>query len=1186
MIQPMMTKKAAGGRVTAGRAGGRGWRLAVVGLAVAGVVRAESPVSFARDIRPILSNNCFMCHGPDEAERKGGLAASGGLRLDTEDGSRMELGLGKRAVVPGRPDLSDLMARVTTTDEDDLMPPQKSGKRLSAEEVDLLRRWIAEGGAYAAHWAYDRPVRPPVPRPGMHPVDAFVLERLDQEGLHPQPEADRATLARRVALDLTGLPPTPEQVEMFLGDPAPEAYERYVDRLLDSPAYGEHWARQWLDLARYADSAGYADDPPRTIWAFRDYVIRSFNANLPFDQFTIEQIAGDLLPDPTEDQVIATAFHRNTMTNSEGGTDDEEFRAAAVVDRVNTTLATWMGTSMACAQCHTHKYDPITHHEYFQLYAIFNHTADADRADETPVLSFFTGEQKSQRERIEQALAAVEAKMRQPALEVQAAAARWVGGYPLAVDWHPVVPEAVRSQAGQPVAVAEDGVVAVSGGAAKDTYEITVPISEARSLTALRIDALPDAALAGGGPGHAQGNFVVTGVRVALDPPVGAPRPLARFVRIELPGRRKLLQLAEVEVVSGGENVAVGGVASQKSTFADAVAGRAIDGDREGEYEKGSVAHTGDNTNDPWWEVDLQAEVPVEQIVVWNRVEAAERLEGFRVVALDGHRQLVWERAKNPAARESRFAIDGTRPLAIADAVVDYGQADFDPDAIWRDPAAAPPAGGVPAASARGWAIGGATGRAHAMTLLLSEAVEVPAGATLRVTVEQQSAFDGHTLARFRLAMTGSPEVAKMNGPPPAVAAALAKPAADRDAAEHAQAVAYYYEAVAPELASVREERAALRAERDAMAPSTVPVFRELPADQRRTTHVHLRGNRLTPGDTVTEGVPAAWHPLPEGAPPDRLALARWLVDDANPLTARVVANRHWESIFGVGLVRTSEEFGAQGELPSHPELLDWLATELVRLRWDLKAFLRLLVTSSTYRQSSKVIPGAMEHDPENRLLARGPRVRLTAEMVRDQALAVSGLLSPKMYGPSVRPVRPALGLSAAFGGGLDWQPSEGDDRWRRGIYTEWRRTSPYPSMTTFDAPNREVCTLRRDRTNTPLQALVMMNDPVYVETAQALARRLAAAAAATPDAATPEDVILRGYQWVLARPPTATESSRLRALYDELVAAYRQDAALAEAMATNPIGPLPPGAEAADLAAWTAVASVMLNLDETLMKR
>ena len=773
----------------------------VAGL-IGPVLHAAGVPDFQRDIRPILSNICYKCHGPDEAERKGGKDGSGGLRLDTEEGARAALDDGA-ALVPGHPEKSALVERIKTSDKDDLMPPPKSGRKLSPKEIELLEAWVKSGGKYEKHWSYEKPRRPAVPEVNAkawvrNGVDAFILARLEKEGLAPQPEADRLALARRAALDLTGLPPTPEEADAFAQDKAPDAYERYVDRLLASPAYGEHWARQWLDLARYADSAGYADDPGRTIWGYRDYVIRAFNANLPFDQFTIEQLAGDLLPGATDEQLIATAFHRNTMTNNEGGTNDEEFRNAAVVDRANTTMSVWMGTSFACAQCHTHKYDPITNAEYFQVFAFLNNTQDADRKDEAPVLGFYTDEQKPQRAQWEAEIATLEAKLK------------------------------------------------------------------------------------------------------------AAPAPAAQ------------------------------------------------------------------------------------------------------------------------------------------------------------------PDGAAPA------------------------------------------------------------------------------PTDDRKADE--------------------KRIAALRKQLADMKKITVPVMRDLEAGKQRKTRVQLRGNYLALAEEVKEGVPAAFPPLSAAAPKNRLTLARWLVDDANPLTPRVTANRFWESIFGTGIVRTSEEFGAQGELPSHPELLDWLATELVREKWDVKKFLRLLVTSAAYRQSSKVTPELTERDPDNRLLSRGPRFRLSAEMVRDQALAASGLLSRKMHGPPVRPPQPNLGLSAAFGGGLDWKNSTGEDAHRRALYTEWRRTAPYASLATFDAPNREVCTLRRNQSNTPLQALVTLNDPVYLEAAQALARRMTAGAGTAAEKAT------RGFRLCVTRPPTARETARLIALHDETLAYF--------------IGAAPAGADVPDLAAWTTVANVLLNMDETLMKR
>jgi Protein of unknown function (DUF1553)/Protein of unknown function (DUF1549)/Planctomycete cytochrome C/F5/8 type C domain len=1147
-------------------------------LVVAASAHAVEP-DFQRDIRPILSNACFKCHGPDGDERKGGKKGSGGLRLDTEEGTRADLG-GSVSVVPGHPEKSELIARIVTTDEDDRMPPEKSGKPLTAREVELLKAWVTSGGKFAQHWSYVAPQRVAPPPAAAHPVDAFVLARLQKEGLKPQAEAERTALVRRVALDLTGLPPTLEDVDAFVADTKPGAYERLVDRLLASSAYGEHWGRMWLDLARYADSAGYADDPLRTIWPYRDYVIRSFNANKPFDQFTIEQLAGDLLTNATDEQLTATAFHRNTMTNNEGGTQDEEFRNAAVVDRVNTTMAVWMGTSIACAQCHTHKYDPITNAEYFRLFAFLNNTADADRTDESPVLTLYSDEQKAKRAQLDADIAATETKLTTPTPQVTAGAEQWARAFPATISWQTLTPTALKSQAGQTLTPRPDGTVLVPSTADKDTYTIEVPVPAARKLTGLRLEALPEASLPGNGPGHAGGNFVVTRLRAVMIPDGGTTGPRARFVRIELPGKAKLLQLAEVQVFSGNANIAVKGQATQKSTYAEAVAARAIDGNTAGEYAKGSVSHSGENTDDPWWEVDLGSEQSIDRIVVWNRSEAGERLADFRVVALDAQRQTVWDKAGNPAPpADVAFPLNGGREIQFNDAVADFIQNEFSEDGVLTDVASKDKKKKA-RGSKKGWAIGGGTGKPHTLTLLATKPVDVPAGAKLVISVEQQSEHAKHTLGNFRLAVTDDAGVRLYAQTPADVVAALSVPEAQRSPAQRSAIVAYYLRDLAPELAAEREKLADLTKQLAAITPVTVPIYRELAGNQRRKTRVQVRGNYLVHGEEVNEGVPAVFPPLPADAPLNRLTLARWLVDANNPLTARVIANRFWETIFGIGLVRTSEEFGAQGDQPSHAELLDWLATELVREKWDVKKFIRMLVTSATYRQSSRVTPELAERDPDNRLLARGPRVRLSAEAVRDEALAVSGLLSRKMFGPSVRPLRPALGLSAAFGGGLDWQTSTGEDLHRRALYTEWRRTSPYPSMAAFDAPSREICTLRRDRSNTPIQALVTMNDPVYVEAAQALARRM------VESAKTPAEQLTHGFRRVLARTPSASELKRLLVLHDEALAEFKQDAKRASDLATNPIGPVPAGADVADFAAWTTVAGVLLNLDETLMKR
>jgi hypothetical protein len=1134
--------------------------------------QAAPPVDFNRDIKPILSNNCFKCHGPDAAARKGG---SDGLRLDTFEGATADLG-GYSAVVPDNLEQSALVARVSSADPDERMPPVTSGKKLTAHEIELLSAWVGSGAKYAGHWSYVKPVRPSPSQVAdntwpRNDIDRFILAQLEREALRPSPEADRPALARRVSLDLVGLPPSIDEVEAFVADPDPLAYERFVERLLDRPAYGEHWAHMWLDLARYADSAGYADDPPRTIWLFRDYVVQSLNANKPFDQFTIEQLAGDLLPDPTQEQLIATAFHRNTLTNNEGGTSDEEFRNVAVVDRVNTTLAVWMGTTIACAQCHDHKYDPISQRDFFRLFAFYNNTDDADRPDESPLLPVYTADEERRRATWQEQLAVLGQTLRTPTAELLAAQEVWERAFPLDVQWLALKPDVARSQAGATVTLGNEGDVRVAAGAANDTYtiEFVLPVEK---LTALRLETLPDEALEGKGPGHAGGNFVLTGFNASVTLPV-QQIPNGRYVRIELPGADKILSLAEVQIFRGGENVATGGEASQSSTAFDGAARLAIDGNTDGRYfEAKSTTHTEASEN-PWWEVDLKASAPIERIVVWNRTDPTteDRLSNFRLLVLDERREAVWQQTVAAAPKPSgEYSTNAARPIAFNLAVADYTQASFDPMHVLVNPDP----------KQKGWAIGGATGMPHALTLVADAAVEFRPGSKLTVTLAHSSQLANHTLGHFRLALASDARAAEIARTPLPVIEALRVPVAARTP-EQVALVTGHYLSIAPQLEPARRHAAELTKQLADLKPATVPVMKELADAQRRATRIQHRGNFLDLGDEVSEGIPAAFAPPPEGAPRNRLTLARWLVDENNPLTPRVIANRFWEQLFGIGIVSTSEEFGAQGEVPFHPELLDWLATELVRSHWDMKALLRLLVTSSTYRQSSRLTPELAERDPDNRLLARGPRVRLSAETVRDQALFIGGLLSRKMYGPSVKPQQPSMGVNAAFGSGIDWQTSAGDDRYRRALYTMWRRSNPYPSMATFDAPNREVCTVRRTRTNTPLQALVTLNDPVFVEAAQALARRVV-----VEGGATPADRARYAFRVCLARGPHDDELARLVQLYERGLAHFVQSPSDAQRMATEPLGAAPAEMNVAELAAWTMVGNVLLNLDETLMKR
>jgi mono/diheme cytochrome c family protein len=757
---------------------------------------AAPKIDFAREVLPILSTNCFACHGPDEHSRQGK------LRLDTRAGALAKAASGRAAVLPGKAAVSHLMERVTASGALK-MPPAASGKKLSARDIDILRRWVAQGAEYKEHWSFVAPKRAALPAVrnaarAKNPIDRFVLARLEAEGLTPNPPADRHTLIRRVSLDLTGLPPTPAEVDGFLADKSPDAYEKVVDRLLASPAYGEKWARMWMDLGRYADSAGYGSDPLRpNLWPWRDWVIGALNRNLPYDQFTTEMLAGDLLPNATREQVIATGFHRNTMTNTEGGTDDEEFRTAAIKDRANTTAQVWMGLTMGCAQCHTHKYDPISQKEYYAFYALFNQTEDSDRGDEYPTLPLPTAE-------------------------------------------------------------------------------------ETRRMDALKAEI------------------------AALEQTPDTPE-------------------------------------------------------------------------------------------------------------------------RKPALEKKRKELAEVRPVAL-------------------------------------------------------------------------------------------------------------------------------------------------------------PVLRELPPEKRRKTRVLTVGNFLNPAEEVQAALPAAFHPAPADAPLNRLGVARWLVSPKNPLTARVAVNRYWAQLFGTGLVETEEDFGSQGALPTHPELLDWLALEFQSPKsgrpWDVKALLKRIVTTETYKQSSRVTPAHLEKDPRNRLLARYPRRRLDAETVRDQALALSGLLSRKIGGPSVYPPQPDGLWRAAFNGERTWPTSKGEDRYRRGLYTFWRRTVPYPSMQTFDAPSREICTVRRIHTNTPLQALVTLNDPAYLEMAQALGRRIT-----REGGATPEDRVRFALRLVTMHPARPEQVRALTALYNQELVHYRANADAAKKLATEPLGPLPEGTDAAEQAAWTVVANVLLNLDGVLTR-
>jgi hypothetical protein len=1051
---------------------------------------AMAKVTFNRDVRPILSEHCFECHGPDANARKAK------LRLDDRT-SYTEERSGTRAVVPGNPNASELIGRIFSTDSEEVMPPQETKRFLTKEQKATLKQWITEGAEFESHWAYKNPMRPKLPEVTdktwpKNDIDHFILAKLDAAALRPTEEAKRFTLIRRLSLDLTGLPPTPEQADAFAKDSAPKAYEKLIDRLLGSDAYGEHWARQWLDLARYADSAGYADDQPRTIWGYRDWVIRAFNRNMPFDQFTVEQLAGDMLPNPTDDQLIATAFNRNTQTNNEGGTSDEEFRNVAIVDRVNTTMATWMSTTIACAQCHDHKYDPISQKEYFQFFAILNNTADADRRDESPTHQAFSADQEKLKEEQNFKIAGLEKKIATLKLRTPEDFVAWQKSFSL------------------PLQKTEMEYISKS----KDSIDVIVP---ATPLTGIQ---LPN----------------VTKVDFQLHPKAGEVGKKGRFLRVTNLAKGGYLHLAEVQVFAGKENLAIKGKATQISTGFDGPAKYGNDGNTDGNYLNKSVFHTAQADN-PWWELDLGKDSHIDKVAIWNRMDGGtDRLKKFRIDLLDAKRRPVWsqEVAKTPKPTHS-LVLDGAETITA-----------------------------LPLPHAKGKGV-----------FRFIDDLKQKSGMKLRVT----SPSFAQKLPEEIFWLNGSlPKLEKVL--PNDVFAILSLTEKDRSPSHHEKLRSFYSRA-SPEVKKAEKELADHAASARQMKPrTTVPIMKELDMKKRRKTHIQIRGNFLSKGKEVSEGLPSALHPLPDGENMDRLGMARWIASNDNPMTARVVANRYWEAFFGRGIVRTSEEFGSQGELPTHPELLDWLATELVRLNWNLKALVKTIALSATYRQSSKVDENGTDKDPFNKLLSRGPRQRLSAEMVRDHALAASGLLSRKMFGPSIKPPQPNLGLKAAFGPGLDWKTSAGEDKFRRGIYVNWRRSNPYPSMAMFDAPNRFVCNVRRTPTNTPLQALVTMNDPVYVEAAQALARLM------DKTGESLEGKIARGFRLCLTRHPKPAEIQRLLALYEQVRSTYADDLNAANLMATDPIGPLPADRNPIELAALTLIGNVLLNLDEVFLKR
>ncbi len=1167
------------------------WSIPLLGLPSLLQAGETDRVDFSKDVRPILSNRCFKCHGPDEGTREGG------LRLDLREAATGAGDSGKIAIVPRRPDESEFMKRVLSTNPDHIMPPANAKMEMREQEREVLRRWIAQGAEYEDHWAFIPPVKAALPGGGVrNPIDQLVQKKLAEEKLEPSSQAGKHELIRRVSLDLTGLPPTAEETRAFVEDSSADAYERLVDRLLASPAYGERWARRWMDLARYADTNGYEKDRERSIWPWRDWVIRAINDDMPFDQFTIRQLAGDMLPDATPDDIVATGFHRNTMLNEEGGIDPLEFRYHAMTDRVATTGTTWLGMTLGCAQCHTHKYDPILHKEYFQLMAFLNNTEEIQYELPDPALA---GRLAERDRKVEELIAALPGK--------------WPSPPP------PAVPLAsVTCDSGGPAEILPDhSALFTDAGVDRDTYTFVFR-AKPGTVDRLRLDALADAKIPSGGPGRSpHGNFVLSEIQVFTRAnPNSEWRPVelaAASSPVEQPG------FPAAAAIDGRPNT---GWAVHKDgiplkadkhaifTFKEPVAahrtphfmvklvqhhgqshiiGRvrlALDGperDQPGNEDAVNLAY------DAWLKQIREAVVP------WTPLEPAKMECNLPVLTLEKDLSVF---VSGDTTKDDRFDLTfrdvpaGTRAIrleALADKRLpghgpgrtyyegppgDFLLYDIAVKADGREIGLASASATNAAAGANphlaidgdaqtGWGPGGRFGEDCQAVFNLAR----PLPAAREVTVElRMGRHYAATLGKFRLSAATRPAEALPLVLPRELEEALAGGDARKIAGKR-QELFRHFLLHAPELAPHTKEIHPLL---NPLSGTTTLAMAERDPQHPRQTLMHHRGEYTQPGEPVEPGTPAFLPPMDPGEPRNRLGFARWLVSRGHPLTARVTVNRQWQAFFGDGLVKTLDDFGFQGEMPSNQELLDWLAVDFMENGWSMKKLHRLIVTSAAYKQSSKITPELLERDPGNRLLARGPRMRVEAEMVRDIALSAAGLLSPKMYGPPVRPPQPASVTEGAFGG-MSWEISRGEDRYRRALYTFAKRSAPFATSITFDAPTGEACVARRENSNTPLQSLALLNDEVFFEAAQSLGKNLAALSS------TPEEKVRHAFARCLTRPPGSGEIEALVAFYaHQLERLKKGELKTAELM--------PPGSTD-DEAAWMTVARILLNLDETITK-
>jgi len=1010
-------------------------------LAVALPVWAQTgkvaKVDFNRHIRPILSDNCFACHGPDDKRRMAN------LRLDDKDSAMKVLVAGKRSE-------SKLFQRLSHADAARRMPPASFDRKPTKEQIELVGKWIDEGAEWQTHWSYAPPQRPELPPVAnkawpKNAIDHFVLSRLEKEGLKPSPEADRTTLIRRLTLDLTGLPPTIAEVQAFVNDKSPDAYNKVVDRLLASTHYGERMAMQWLDLSRYADTHGYHIDSHRDMWPWRDWVIQAFNKNMPFDKFAVEQLAGDLLPNATREQKLASGFNRNHMINYEGGAIADEYLVEYNVDRVEATSTVFMGMTMGCARCHDHKYDPISQRDFYRFFAFF-HSIDEKGLDgrdgnAKPMLPLPDAVQESRMKEMEQAIES-RAKLL-PEKELEAAVNEWASK------------------------------ASVSMG------------------------------------------------------------PLQTAAHYELDGT-----FADV---SGGYHHAR--LVKGNPTFGGGTAGQSLTFDGESEVEWGRFANSAEFSVALW----VRSGNKLSQTLL-------RRGGGFAI-------ELEEAGSIGEMKRGAKMHVKlGSTDLKTRQYVV---QGEFTHVAATYD-----------GANLRLYLDGKLAEEVRVNAVVRNDAAW-SSGTRIRSTLDD---------LRFYARALTAEDVRQLAVDAP-VRGILNMPAAKRDRVQKERLKEYYLSFAAPEAQrKAHAELKQLMADRTKLEKEivTTMVMEELPTP--RDTFVLARGDYRNRTEKVTPAVPASLPPLPAGVPANRLGLAKWLTDPSHPLTARVAVNRYWQLYFGSGLVETSEDFGSQGAPPTHPQLLDWLATEFVRTGWDVKAMQKLIVTSATYRQVSKASPELMERDPQNKLLARMSRFRLPAESVRDNALAISGLLNAEVGGRSVYPYQPdGLWEELAYGDVFSAQtyaPSHGKDLYRRSMYTFWKRTVPPAQLSTFDAPDREKCVARRARTNTPLQALVLMNDPTYIESARTLAQKVLHEAPRNPNAR-----IKLAYQIAAARTPSSQELKLLAELASKQVAVYKRDPETAKKLVGIGESKASAGVDVAELAAWTTVTSAILNLDEVITK-